>query len=73
MVNSIIMTSDHSAANEEKDPQPRGSEVLTQQMKRELQIDTSFRAHCRELTLRGDLAWKGDKIYIPKKLWVQVL
>lgn len=34
-----------------------------------------FRPHQRELTLRGEMAWKGDKLsgYVPDSLQIQVL
>lgn len=44
-----------------------------QQVKRELLMDAWFGAHQRELTLRERLAWKGDKLYIPSSMRVQVL
>lgn len=46
--------------------------MLRQQMKRELLTDVWFRDHQGELTLREGLAWKGDKLYVPSILQVQV-
>lgn len=43
------------------------------QLKEVLQKDEWFKAHQNKMTVREDLAWKGDKLYVLATLRIHVL
>lgn len=49
------------------------NEGLTCHLKEALQKDEWFKAHHNEMTMREDLAQKGDKLYVPATLRTHVL
>lgn len=51
-----------------KSPEPSDA-----QMEKELKTDTWFSAYPGELTEREETTWKGDKLYVPASLQIQVL
>ncbi|KAK9395792.1 hypothetical protein NXF25_019153 [Crotalus adamanteus] len=77
VVSSIVPNSQPAAQattrQQEKKRRSPPTDAFAQQLKQELQTDAWFVAHQRDLTMRDGLAWKGDKLYVPDSLRLQIL